>query len=109
MARRTDWQIVKPLGTGGQSEVFLVRTLARATERARCLEEIRLALDGDKSAELAEAIWSYGRPELPPDLGALKVFHIPDREPERAEAFGRVRNEVTVLAQDKPGLARLLD
>lgn len=109
MAKRTDWQTIKPLDKGGQSEVFLVRTAARATERARCLEEIRFALDADKWAELAEAIWSYARPDRPSELGALKVFRIPQCEPECAEALRRLHNEITVLRQNRPGLAKLLD
>ncbi len=109
MAKHTDWQTIKPLDKGGQSEVFLVRTAARATERARCLEEIRLALDTDKRAELAEAIWSYARPDRPSELGALKVFRIPQREPECAEALRRLHNEITVLRQNRLGLAKLLD
>ncbi len=63
----------------------------------------------DKRAELAEAIWSYARPDRPSELGALKVFRIPQCEPECAEALRRLHNEITVLRQNRLGLAKLLD
>ncbi len=108
--RRADWQVIQPLGKGGQSEVFLVRNPARSAERARCLEEIRPAIDGDKRAELAAAIWSYSRPDLPSELGALKVFNPRAAGPEGEQhALDRLRSEIAVLSQKKPGLLTLLD
>jgi hypothetical protein len=71
------WERIRPLGGGGQSDVFLVRSPARTSERASCLQKIRQTLDEDKRGELAEAIWSYARPESSSELGALKIFKIP--------------------------------
>jgi hypothetical protein len=116
MKKPADWEEIKPLGGGGQSDVFLVRNRERQSERANCLKGIRSALDGDKRAELAVAIWSYARPDLPSELGALKVFKIPPEDPARLapipgsreyEAIERLKNEVAVLSQNRPGLPRL--
>jgi serine/threonine protein kinase len=113
---QVQWERIRPLGGGGQSDVFLVRSPARTSERASCLQKIRKTLDEDKRAELAEAIWSYARPESLSELGALKVFKIP---PEGSvvpplgskdrEAVERLKNEITMLSQGRPGLPKLLD
>jgi hypothetical protein len=57
--RRSDWENISELGSGGQSTVFLVRNSSRQNERAESLLNIRSALDGDKRAELATAICSF--------------------------------------------------
>jgi serine/threonine protein kinase len=106
MEKRAAWEVIEPLGAGGQSEVFLARNPERQSERANCLEGIRSALDGDKRAELAVAIWSYARPDLPSELGALKVFKIPPSE--EYEAIERLKNEIAALSQNRPGLPKLL-
>ncbi len=56
------WEQIRCLGGGGQSDVFLVRSPERVTQRAACLRTIRTALDQDKRADLADAMWSYSRP-----------------------------------------------
>jgi serine/threonine protein kinase len=113
-----EWERIGPLGGGGQSDVFLVRSRKRVAERANSLSAIRTALDGDKRADLAKAIWSYARPDLVSELGALKVFKIPPESGNALtplsgstafEAVERFKNEVTVLGHDRPGLPRLLD
>jgi len=68
------WEEIKRLGRGGQSDVFLVRSPERATQRATCLQTMRVALGQHNKAELADAIWSYARPDSLPELGAKKVF-----------------------------------
>lgn len=116
VSAETDWERIKPLGGGGQSDVFLVRSPERVLERTSSLQKIRTALDGDKRAELAEAVWSYARPDADAELGALKVFKIP---PEGAtlsplpgspqyEAVERLKNEIAVLQQGRRGLPKLL-
>lgn len=110
------WERIRPLGSGGQSDVFLVRSPERTAERANCLNTIRKALDEDKRAELADAIHSYAHTESPDELGALKIFKIPP-ETETApaprsdeyEAVERLTNEILVLRQGRPGLPRVLD
>jgi hypothetical protein len=77
MTKFGDWEVVEPLGSGGQSEVYKVRTPARSMEREKCLRKIRTALDGDDRPSLAEAVWTYARPDAVGELGALKHFKIP--------------------------------
>lgn len=112
------WEIIKPLGSGGQSDVYLVRSGARASMREKCLIDLRDAFDGDKRPEIAESIYTYARPDLPSELGALKVFKIPkglfsDSPPppdatQKDEAIERFRKEFAVLRQNRRGLPRLL-
>ena len=104
------WEVIEPLGKGGQSEVFKVRTPKRAAERRNYLEEIRSALDRDKRAELAIAIYSYARPEVPSELGALKIFKIREQGPDaEQQSLKRLMSEITVLKENRPGLLKLLD
>jgi serine/threonine protein kinase len=102
------WEKVRPLGRGGQSDVFLVRSPERVAERASCLQRIRTALDGDKRAELADAMWSYSRPDSLSELGAMKVFKIREDSSEQ-QALDRLKQEFEVLKQNRPGLPKLLD
>jgi serine/threonine protein kinase len=107
MQKYGDWELIEPpLGEGGQSVVYLARTPARGAERAKCLEQIRLALDGDKRPELATAIWSYARPDHSSELGALKIFKIREGG---APAKERLRREISILRENRPHLPRLLD
>ena len=102
MGNRKDWEEIKQLGGGGQSDVFLVRNGERRSERANCLTRIRFALDGNKLAELVDLIWAYGRPDVPSELGALKLFKIPPEDSRKVspipgsmdyEATERLKNE----------------
>jgi serine/threonine protein kinase len=111
------WEKVKPLGEGGQSEVFLVRGPERVEERRKCVADLRLALDNGRLDEFASLSWSYARPDDHGELGALKVFKIPkgnipkDREGERQiqhQAGKRFQNELTVLKEKLSGLPKLL-
>jgi hypothetical protein len=70
------WEHIRRLGGGGQSEVFLVRSPARVTQREVSLRTIKTALEHSKVSELAEATWTYVRPDAPEELGAMKVFKI---------------------------------
>src|SRR5438445_5473662 len=105
-----EWEQIEPLGGGGQSDVFLVRSPARVSERGGCLQKIRKALDEDKRAQLAEAIWTYVRPESPSEVGALKVFKIPPEgqtlTSKENEAIERLKNEIAVLSQGRRGLPK---
>jgi serine/threonine protein kinase len=102
------WEHIRRIGGGGQSDVFLVRSPARVTQRAVCLQTIRTALDGDKRADLAEAIWAYSRSESLSELGAKKIFKIRSDGNEQ-QACQRLKLEFKVLEQKKLGLPRLLD
>ena len=117
MGTRKDWEEIEPLGGGGQSDVFLVRSLKRSMKRKLCLKTIRESLDGDKRADLANAVWEFARPDLPEELGALKVFKIPaegaslDPPPgsEDYEKIERLKNEIAALSTGTSGLPKLLD
>jgi len=116
MENRKQWEEITPLGSGGQSNVFLVRRPERTIERQECLSMIRTAIDGDKRPELATAIWTYARPDANSELGALKVFKISPTHGSASlpatsndEAVRRLENEVNALAKGRPGLPKLLD
>jgi serine/threonine protein kinase len=119
MGKRTDWEVIKLLGGGGQSDVFLVRSPNRAAERATLVAKVQQHAGGcriDGAADLAEAVWNYARPEVPSELGALKVFKIrpesstlpPPPGSKEFEAIVRLKNEITALSRDLPGLPKLL-
>jgi antitoxin (DNA-binding transcriptional repressor) of toxin-antitoxin stability system len=119
MGKRTDWEEIKPLGEGGQSQVFLVRSPKRVAERAVSVAKVQQHAGGcriDGAAELAEAAWNYARPEIPSELGALKIFKIPPEGQtlpappgsNEFEAIVRLKNEIAELGQDLPGLPKLL-
>jgi serine/threonine protein kinase len=111
--KRVDWEEIRKLGEGGQSEVFLVRTPKRVADRFDFLGKVQQHAGGcgiDGAGELSEAAFNYARPEQDPELGALKVF-IPRAEGPDAEQqmMVRLQNEIAVLSQNRPGLIRMLD
>lgn len=113
------WEVIKQLGKGGQGEVSLVRGPGRLQERRDVIQEVlgsnpwepmmNSADRPERIERLAAALWKYMRPESDSELGALKVFDIRDGDPDAEEALMRLRNEVAVLRQSRPGLVRLLD
>jgi serine/threonine protein kinase len=121
MQKRTEWEEIRPLGGGGQSDVFLVRTPKRKAERESCLDRLGsmsgTVYDSNGAAEFAEAAWNYARTEELSELGALKVFKIPPQGvglspmpgSKEFEAIARLKNEIGALGLGLPGLPRLLD
>src|SRR5947209_7459924 len=132
MKQYGSWEQIERLGEGGQSEVFLVRSQARQAERQKCLEDMMeaLALSRPSSSvitrlppeqsvnQLATSLATYTRPDLTSELGALKVFKIPPRQPDKMlpppdseeyEAVKRLENEINALQHGWPGLAKLFD
>jgi serine/threonine protein kinase len=114
--KKSEWDRVKkePLGEGGQSKVYLVRTPERTKQRRRSLEIINShapMLTGTKESisshnlEYVEAIRNYTRPDLPEELGAMKEFKIRDDE---EQSLNRLNQEIEVLRQNRPGLPMLL-
>jgi serine/threonine protein kinase len=101
-----EWEIIENLGSGGQSDVFLVRHPIRKLERETCLETIRKALDEDNRAELASSIYAYAQPEVTSQLGAKKKFRIRGSE---EQATNRLKQEIQILQQQRSGLPQLLD
>ena len=75
--RASQWQEIKPLGRGGQSEVFLVRNSIRVAERKKHLDKIMelsaQSFNDIRAMQFTEATLGYGRDELTSELGALKV------------------------------------
>jgi len=111
------WEQLELLGEGGQSRVFKVRSPSRVQERSDVLKEVRGLnpfgiLTPSEASEridrLAMSIWAYARPDLDSELGALKMFKISESGPEAEEAVRRLKNEIAVLRQNKPGLLKLL-
>jgi serine/threonine protein kinase len=112
------WEELKLLGEGGQSKVFLVRSPGRVQERKDVIQEVlganpwTVAMYEKERFEridrLATALGKYSRPEKLSELGALKMFKIPADSPDAEEAIGRLRNEILVLGQNRPGLVKLL-
>ncbi len=123
MAKRDDWEVVgPPLGEGGQSSVFLVRAPARRAVREACVDRLAKMSGGSRydskgAAEMAGAVWNYSRPDLPSELGALKLFKIaqegsvlpPPPGSKDFVAIERLRNEITALTMGLDGLPKLLD
>jgi len=103
------WERVgEPLGHGGQSDVYRVRSPKRVAERAACLLKMRTALDGNYRGELADAMLSFSRPDSPSELGAMKLFKIRKDSSEK-QALDRLKQEFEILKQNRPGLPKLLD
>jgi serine/threonine protein kinase len=107
------WEQIEPLGAGGQSEVFLVRNPARVSERQKLLNELTAysrGLDNDAAARFADASWTYSRPDLRSDLGALKIFKTRAAGSKaEQQAVERLKSEIRVLKEARPGLLKLLD
>jgi len=119
MSKRTDWEEVRPLGAGGQSEVTLVRRPKRVQERTESIRDISQSNpwapivapeDRDRPRTLATAVWKYARPETPPELAAMKVFKLREAGAQGEEqAAARLRSEIAILQQKRSGLPELLD
>src|SRR5437667_3436131 len=96
------WEHLKPLGEGGQSKVFLVRSPGRVQERRDVIQEVlganpwTVAMSEQERPEkidrLAMSLWKYARPDEVSELGALKIFKIPENGLEAEEALGRLKN-----------------
>jgi len=114
--KKSEWERVRkePLGEGGQSKVYLVRAPERTKQRKASLEIINShapMLTGTRESisshnlEYVEAIRDYTRPDLPEELGAMKEFKIRDDE---KQSLDRLKQEIEVLQQNRPGLPKLL-
>lgn len=113
------WEVIKPLGKGGQGQVSLVRRPGRVQERKEAIQEIVAASPWQHNIStqevtqaverMAPAIWKYVRPETGDDLGALKQFMMPESGPDADEAVKRLKNEILILRQGRPGLVGLID
>lgn len=114
MAKLEEWERIKLLGQGGQSEVFLVRRLQRAAERERCVGMLaalsRRGWSQVDAKEFATAMAEYARQERSEELAALKIFNPRSAGPQgELHARKRLRSEITVLQQNRPGLLGFVD
>jgi serine/threonine protein kinase len=100
------WEKVKELGSGGQSTVYLARNPKRSQERGLAVVRLQILSDGAKHEELLKLGYELNRPELPEELGALKIFKF---RPGSGAPVERLKREVEILAQNLPNLPRLLD
>ena len=117
--RAGPWEILKPLGKGGQGQVSLVRRPGRSQERREAIQEIVAASPWQHNIstqevtqaveKMAPAMWKYARPDTDADLAALKQFFITGSGPEADEAVARLKNEISILRQGRPGLVKLID
>jgi serine/threonine protein kinase len=117
-----NWEVIDELGEGGQSKVYLVREKHRQDERSSSIREIAEfrnypKSDDARAQKFAEAIANYVRSDDISELGALKVFKIPQvgfnptpaPGSEEHEAFQRMNTEIGALRANIAGLPRLLD
>ncbi len=100
------WEKFKELGSGGQSTVYLARNPTRSQERGLAVVQLQMLADGAKHEELLRLGYELNRPELPEELGALKIFKI---RPGSGAPVERLKREVEILKQNRPNLPRLLD
>src|SRR5208283_6105354 len=83
--KKSEWERVKPepLGEGGQSKVYLVRTPEKTKQRRRSLEILNAHIPtaisyttidekSNVNVQFAEAIRDYTRDDKPQELAAMK-------------------------------------
>ena len=115
-SKKSDWQRVseKPLGEGGQSTVYLVRTPERTKERLKSLAALNTYIYNATSThedrlkatlEYLDALRDYLRSDRPEELGAMKEFKLRDDE---EQSLRRLQQEIDVLQEKRPGLPKLL-
>ena len=112
MGKLAEWERIRRIGSGGQSDVHLVRNSKRVADRTLYLTRIRQHAGGctlEGAAELADATWNYSRPEESSELGALKLFSIPAEGAEKNEAVQRLKNEISALQIGLSRMPKLLD
>lgn len=110
-----DWEEIRPLGKGGQSEVFLVRGPGRVKERANQLDKIRelsgQGFNDSRAQEFADAVSGYVREERPSELGALKIYTPRADGPDAdSQALSRLEIEIKTLHKSgRSGLLKVID
>jgi hypothetical protein len=107
------WEIIKPLGNDtGQGEVYLVRSPQRVADLASAAKTVQRYTGGislDQASPFAAAILQSARADSVSELGALKVFKMRgDGAKAEQEMLDRLKGEIFVLKQNRPGMLRLL-
>lgn len=100
------WEIVRPLGEGGQGKVYLSLDTNKldlaaikgriSVARLQPASSMQQSLD-ESAAHLAEAIFEYGKRESAENLGALKVLHTPTEGGSIQKQLERMKAEVEAL------------
>lgn len=115
------WEQLKLLGEGGQGKVFMVRSPRRVQEQRSATQQVlssnpwapyvgtNPSEQVERVGRLATSLLDYARLEDVSELGALKMFKIAETGKASEESIGRLKNEIVVLRQSRPGLIRLLD
>jgi serine/threonine protein kinase len=115
-SKKSDWQRVseEPLGEGGQSKVYLVRTPERTMERLKCLAIVNSHIYNATSSHedrlkttigYLDALRNYLRRDQPEERGAMKEFKLRDNE---EQSLHRLKREIAILQESRPGLPKLL-
>ena len=117
MKKLEQWEKVaeEPLGSGGQSTVWLVRRPERTAARKKSFETLKelagqtLYEHSGTALRFAQASFDIARKEESSELGALKLFRPRAAGPQAEEqALARIHNEIAVLGKKRPGLLKLL-
>ena len=114
MGSLSDYEVLKPLGQGGQSRVSLVRLPERQLERSKSFKTVDEFFSRTPNQEwnlaLAVALGNLARPDTPQELAALKEFvpRAPNVDAENS-AEKRLQNEIKVLKTAHPGFLKLID
>lgn len=107
MAEFNGWEKLEPaIGKGGQSTVYKARCPQRVEQRQQILNSFQALSDGARQQSYAEAIYSFSRPDLPGEIGGLKIFGFRENSGPPVE---RLKREIEVLKKGRPNLPRLLD
>jgi len=106
MSEYNGWEKLNRIGGGGQSDVYLARCPERVKQRKEILNSTQTAVGIGNQGQFADAAYLYSRPDLPREIGALKVFKI--RE-SGAQPLERLKREIAILKESRPNLPRLLD
>jgi serine/threonine protein kinase len=107
MVEFNGWEKLEPpIGKGGQSTVYKARCPQRVEQRSKILSSLQAFSDAAKQQSYAEAIYSFSRPDLPGEIGALKIFSFRETSGPPVE---RLKREIEILKEGRPNLPRLLD
>ncbi|HMI52828.1 MAG TPA: protein kinase family protein [Candidatus Saccharimonadales bacterium] len=94
------------VGGGGQSDVYLARSPERSLMREEYFGELQKLANGARHREYAEYIFESARPDLPHEVGALKVFKLRENS---GKPIDRLKKEIAILKEGRPNLPKLLD
>jgi serine/threonine protein kinase len=107
MAEFNGWEKLEPaIGKGGQSTVYKARCPHRVEQRQQILNSLQALSNAAKLQSYAEAIYSFSRPDVPGELGALKIFSFRENSGPPVE---RLKREIEILKKGRPNLPLLLD